>query len=347
MVAKRCALRFCHFFPLFWEGIMVQATGRRGFTLIELLVVIAIIAVLIGLLVPAVQKVREAANRTQCANNLKQISLAAHNYDSANRRLPPGCLGPPIHTGYTPFAPHVGALAFLLPYVEQDNVYKQFTTGTSGPGVFQFSADFIGSSGWWNNSANRAAAMTRINTFLCPSDNAGDVEPTAGIWVLFYTDQTTLTGGYFPTPIPEYGRTNYVPCAGAIGETENAFYERYRGPFTNRSKTKISGIVDGSSNTILFGENLGGDGPPNARNFVTSWMGAGPLPTAWGLPDPPHWYSYGSMHTSVVQFGFGDGSVRGIRKGVGTTIFSPDWYDFQRAAGMQDGETYNIDNLGL
>src|SRR5713226_9594661 len=89
------------------------AQRRRAFTLIELLVVIAIIAILIGLLVPAVQKVREAAARMQCANNLHQLGIAAHNYQSANNKLPPGC----DTTG-------VGCLVFLLPYFEQDNQFK-------------------------------------------------------------------------------------------------------------------------------------------------------------------------------------------------------------------------------
>src|SRR6516162_11863463 len=89
--------------------------GKRGFTLIELLVVIAIIAVLIGLLLPAVQKIREAANRMSCTNNLHQIALAAHNYESTNGRFPSG----------TDRA-HVGALVYLLPYMEQDNLYRSF-----------------------------------------------------------------------------------------------------------------------------------------------------------------------------------------------------------------------------
>ncbi len=107
-----------------------RSPRRSAFTLIELLVVIAIIAILIGLLLPAVQKIREAAARMSCTNNLHQISLAAHNYASANGYFPPGTLVSPNAraTDYTfpaPFAgPYTGTLAFLLPYIEQDNLYK-------------------------------------------------------------------------------------------------------------------------------------------------------------------------------------------------------------------------------
>src|SRR5437764_622615 len=99
---------------------------RSAFTLVELLVVIGIIATLIGLLLPAVQRIREAANRMSCANNLKQLGLACHNYDSTNGRLPPGYLGPiPNERLYGPDADRfqqIGLLPYLLPYVEQDNV---------------------------------------------------------------------------------------------------------------------------------------------------------------------------------------------------------------------------------
>src|SRR5947209_3371936 len=100
--------------------------SRHAFTLIELLVVIAVIAVLLGLLLPAVQKVREAASRAQCANNLHQIGLACHDYLDSNQCLPPGYVAAaPYIDGATDTAPGWGWAAFILPYVEQDNLYRQ------------------------------------------------------------------------------------------------------------------------------------------------------------------------------------------------------------------------------
>ncbi|MFL5243864.1 MAG: DUF1559 domain-containing protein [Gemmataceae bacterium] len=124
--------------------------SRRAFTLIELLVVIAIIAVLIGLLVPAVQKVRESANRIQCANNLKQLALAVHNYHSDRGTFPANSI-----YSYDPTKPNWSWLAHLLPYIEQDNLYIQANIGGNPA-----------------NNINQSLPQiaTRVKTFLCPSD---------------------------------------------------------------------------------------------------------------------------------------------------------------------------------
>src|SRR4051794_12639029 len=146
----------------FTQGRRLRFSG--GFTLIELLVVIAIIAVLIGLLLPAVQKVREAANRSKCTNNLKQIGLALHNYHSANSKFPAGWYGSEVNTATLnqfnvkaqtrPWAWSV----YILPYMEQDNLFRRLNPTTNTlPDVFQ---------------KDLAALQTLIPTYVCPSDNA-------------------------------------------------------------------------------------------------------------------------------------------------------------------------------
>jgi prepilin-type N-terminal cleavage/methylation domain-containing protein len=315
---------------------------RGGFTLIELLVVIAIIAILIGLLLPAVQKVREAAARMQCSNNLKQIALASHNYDSANGKLPPG-LNWDRSKGiqFTSAGPYVGSLAFLLPYVEQDNVYRQIN-----PNFFNTNVD----TGWWGSDpATAAIAQAHIKTFECPADNPYG-PTTVGTWVGFTTSNTTLTGIYYPNSAgpfaPSLGASDYIACAGAIGTATNStFWAQYCGPYYDRSTTKFTDVQDGTSNTIAFGESLGGNFP-GARDFRHSWMGAGSLALAWGLEDPAHWYTFSSKHTAVVQFSFCDGSVRGIRRGAGGSFFTSDWYNLMRAGGYQDGQVIDFSQLG-
>src|SRR5437588_5262189 len=158
-----------------------ESRPRGGFTLIELLVVIAIIGILIGLLLAAVQRVREAANRLSCANNLKQLGLACHNYESAYGRLPPGYLGPiPNEREYGADQnrmQHVGLFAYLLPYVEQENLYRQlridFNPRTLGPA-------------WYTDPVNWQAAQTRVKVFECPSDNVARDTVTQGTVLAFH-----------------------------------------------------------------------------------------------------------------------------------------------------------------
>jgi len=321
---------------------------RRGFTLIELLVVIAIIAVLIGLLLPAVQKVREAAARMQCANNLKQISLACHNYESAQQKLPPGVLGhakqDQQNSGFTWGATHVGGLTYLLPYIEQDNIYKQLNPD---PLLYMsIGSPYYGTaSGWWGNGSYLNMAFSKIKTYVCPADEQQAYASQTGTFITFYTDANTLvfTGGYFPggpgsSPAGQLGRASYSPCAGSIGGPTGAnFYGIYNGLMTDWSSNKLGNVPDGTSQTVLIGEILGGE-EKGTRNFSAAWMGMGAFVTAWGIGSPAQWYQNGSKHTTTVQFGFADGSVRGVKKGISSNFFTGDWYAWQRATGYIDGE---------
>jgi prepilin-type N-terminal cleavage/methylation domain-containing protein/prepilin-type processing-associated H-X9-DG protein len=295
------------------------AQGRKGFTLIELLVVIAIIAILIGLLLPAVQKVREAAARMSCTNNLKQIGLAAMNYESSYGVLPPGNSNT-AGIGVLGIGNSMaGTLAFILPYVEQVNVYNQMPAG-----VFALPA----TSGY---QYGLPAVNTTIKTFLCPSDNAANVSPQSGTWAFLIYYPGSMTGYYFSGNTP-YGRTNYASNAGYLGNVPGY---PYTGPYATNTKTKLTDISDGTSNTLAFGEALGGAAPPSVRDFCANWYSFN-LPTAWGLTTTPQWYQYGSVHTGgIVNFALCDGSVHGFSVSGNSAIF-------QYAAGMNDGAVFSF-----
>jgi prepilin-type N-terminal cleavage/methylation domain-containing protein len=327
-----------------------RGPSRPGFTLIELLVVIAIIAVLIGLLLPAVQKIREAANRMSCQNNLKQLGLAAHNYESANGYLPPGFLG--SFSTATPFGQDsdftaaydgqgVGVLVHLLPYVEQDNLFKLLTADTPAdyldpakkyPGFWNYNS-------WWDNRG------ARIRTFLCASDQA-QAQPWDAFFATYRIDPTTFSVSIISFGDSTFGRTNFLGIAGYSGLSD----DRYRGAFRNRSKEALATMSDGTSNTFLFGE-YASKGPPAAgwQNVSAQWMGAGMFPTAWGLKQPtnggpdPYWYRLSSKHPGVVQFGMADGSVRNVKYSVGTSGTA--WANFIYASGANDGQVMDPNQL--
>jgi len=349
---------------------MFKRSGKRSaFTLIELLVVIAIIALLMPLLLPAVQKVREAANKMLCASNLRQCGIACHNYHNDFNRLPPGLFGPVPDNGqfWNVWNSYdCGLMYSLLPYMEQDNLKKQFHdtnpphTGAPADPVLDPAITVQGAP-WWNSTTNLTSAGTKLKMYKCPSDTI-DEDVTNGCFLLFYADSGgTLWGLFYGNPVGNtLGRTNYVGVTGCWSDNLPpgpgwAPYNQYGGIFGNRNKLTLGQLTsqDGTSNTLMLGETLGGDGV-GPRDYCNTWM-TGCLPTAWGIGNSHvdstlssagcAWYNFGSRHTAVAQFCFGDCSVRGIRWGSTTQFLTADWYCLQALAGRKDGDTRDTSSI--
>lgn len=291
--------------------------GRRGFTLVELLVVIAIIGILVGLLLPAVQAAREAARRMQCTNNIKQLALAAHNFESAYKKLPPGILvsrqGGVINLAWlaTQFDQHsgVGHLAFLLPYMEQSATYDAINTNsnlnadTDGVGAATGSQQALLNTYWWTNDPGTWDHVhVKFPSLLCPSDNAD-----SGTFRSVLTPFTYMNGAD-PATSPGFfsfymegtdnaawhgtvGKTNYVGNGGRSGKigargtastTAGLPADSLTGPFFVRSKTKWADFTDGTSNTFFFGEVTGAFSNPcknTGRELSFWWVSTGPTYT--------------------------------------------------------------------
>jgi prepilin-type N-terminal cleavage/methylation domain-containing protein/prepilin-type processing-associated H-X9-DG protein len=318
----------------------MQIKSKKAFTLVELLVVISIIGILIGMLLPAVQQVREAARRTACKNNLRQLALALHNYESSFQEFPPGYAyisgtdyaaetGYPVGSGS---ANHLGQAwgAYVLPYMEATNLHAQINFALPGFDV-----------------ANLAARETQISTFICPTDS----------WSLNYfviRDESA-------SPVEKYAAASYCanwgPASG-VAETPgdpsddwnlDATPDLSEGPFYRNSRVRFGNIKDGTANTLALGERtngpiLDGDGNPIGApphpNFENVWFAA-----IRDIDDPEDDHGhmvlfdaeYGpnrasgegtgadrgvsAPHDGVAQFAFLDGSVHTINENISIVTY--------------------------
>jgi prepilin-type N-terminal cleavage/methylation domain-containing protein len=368
---------------------MRRTARRSAFTLIELLVVIAIIAILMALLLPAIQKVREAANKMLCASNLRQIAIASHNYHIDFNKLPPGSLGSKVGNPQPLFenVAYTGVLAILLPYMEGDNIYKQIYGPSLG---ILYNAPTVTTAGgpnnWWNDPRaapdgsglpyNFYLSNFRLKMFECPSDDAGTADPQTGVGIAL----EQFPGGPYPTPNSQFdtigffvapfntfpkGRSNYVGVSGANGDSSGFSVSdvdqttgpidlrKYVGVFSSRNTITLGQLTvqDGTSNTLMFGEHIGGEGV--VRDFAFSWFGCGHNGTKFGLgrgqvacngvytsaTTGSGWPRFSSRHASGVQFAYGDGSTRTVKFGntCQRNFASNDWYILQQLSGRTDG----------
>jgi prepilin-type N-terminal cleavage/methylation domain-containing protein len=304
---------------------MIQSSkvrARSGFTLIELLVVIAIIAILIGLLLPAVQKVREAAARMSCSNNLKQIGVAVHNYASAaSNKLPAACLRSPQN---------INILCILLPYLEQDAMYRAATASVNSLNSAVSPPVWIQANSWDQGVAGTPSGTVRsatIKAYICPSD-------------------VSMQNGYAANQVNAWGGTSYAMNFQVFGNAPVAV----PGIGTSwTSRYTVGNIPDGTSNTVMATERFAAcvmtvtDPVTSVSTTYTggnlwAWPGGDWNPNNWGVTfanapwgenynQPPQfrpipWNTAcdrsrpSTSHTGTCQTLLMDGSVRGVSSSV-------------------------------
>jgi prepilin-type N-terminal cleavage/methylation domain-containing protein len=317
------------------------ALRRRGFTLIELLVVIAIIGVLIGLLLPAVQKVRESASRVRCANNLFQIGIAFHNHHDVLGYFPDGgeywdtVKYPRSWNGSTPaVAPHQnwGWAYQILPYIEQNNLWEQ----PPDPPDDHFVRDQI------------------VSLYFCPTRGSPRQVYDARYGYSAMLDYAGNGG------TSEYAGTNETDTAGSPGNGRNGTVVRRPGGNPSRSASvRLNGnITDGASNTLLLAEKrmpshlVGTNLPDDDQGYTCGWdqdeirwARKQPAQDSTGAWDQEVAWSFGSAHEAGMNAVFCDGSVHFIRYTIQSNYNAADWGVWQRLCIRDDGLPLESDDF--